>query len=410
MKKTLLILKNELITALTRKSFLLTLVLLPLTSFIILLVVSGLQKSGQDTSAMLEKLFVPASPSSAEGFVDNSGLMKVIPDEIANALIRYNTEEDARAALNAGLISAYFIVPDDYLEKGDVFYIRPDFNPMGSTQQSSSIKSLIAFNLSGGNPALAYRLQDPINAIEVSLSNQEQRDSDHWLTFFLPYIITFLFYIVILTSSSLLLNSISTEKQNRVMEILLTSLTPSQVLTGKIIALGVVGLLQTVVWLGAGLLMLRYSGRAFALSAAFQLPLSIMVWGVLFFIFGYAVYASLMAGIGALVPSLREASQLTTVVILPMIIPLVFISALINTPNSPLSVFLSIFPLTAPVSMMTRLSATQVPFWQASLALLLLALTAVFLVRASASLFKAQNLLTGQTFTVAGFLKALAGK
>jgi ABC-2 type transport system permease protein len=135
-----------------------------------------------------------------------------------------------------------------------------------------------------------------------------------------------------------------------------------------------------------------------------------MAWGVLFFIFGYAVYASFMAGIGALVPSLREASQLTTVVILPMIIPLVFISALINTPNSPLSIFLSIFPLTAPVSMMTRLSATQVPFWQASLALLLLALTAVFLVRASASLFKAQNLLTGQTFTVAGFLKALAGK
>jgi ABC-2 type transport system permease protein len=194
------------------------------------------------------------------------------------------------------------------------------------------------------------------------------------------------------------------------MEILLTSLTPSQVLTGKIIALGLTGLLQTVVWLGAGLLMLRYSGRAFALSAAFQLPLSIMAWGVLFFIFGYAVYASFMAGIGALVPSLREASQLTTVVILPMIIPLVFISALINTPNSPLSIFLSIFPLTAPVSMMTRLSATQVPFWQASLALLLLALTAVFLVRASASLFKAQNLLTGQTFTVAGFLKALAGK
>ena len=74
------------------------------------------------------------------------------------------------------------------------------------------------------------------------------------------------------------------------------------------------------------------------------------------------------------------------------------------------AVFLSMFPLTAPVSMMTRLSATQVPFWQASLALLLLALTAVFLVRASASLFKAQNLLTGQTFTVAGFLKALAGK
>ena len=410
MKKTFLVLKNEFITVVSRKSFLLTLVLLPLTSFIILLVVSGLQKSGQDTGAFLENLFVPAAQASREGFVDNSGLMNEIPTEIADSLTRYDTEEDARAAVDSGSISAYYIVAEDYLEKGDVFYIRPDFNPMGSVQQAASIESLIAYNLSGGNPALAYRLQNPINAIEVSISKQEQRDSDHWLTFFLPYIITFLFYIVILTSATLLLNSISNEKQSRVMEILLTSLNPRQMLAGKIIALGLVGLLQTVVWLGAGLLMLRYSGRAFALSAAFQLPASIMVWGILFFIFGYAVYASIMAGIGALVPNMREASQLTTVVILPMIIPLMFISALINTPDSPLSVFLSIFPLTAPVSMMTRLSATQVPFWQAGLALLLLALTAVLLVRASASLFKAQNLLTGQTFSVPGFLKALAGK
>jgi len=410
MKKTFLVLRNEFITVVSRKSFLLTLVLLPLTSFIILLVVSGLQKSGQDTGAFLENLFVPAAQASGEGFVDNSGLMNEIPTEIADSLTRYDTEEDARAAVDSGSISAYYIVAEDYLEKGDVFYIRPDFNPMGSVQQAASIESLIAYNLSGGNPALAYRLQNPINAIEVSISKQEQRDSDHWLTFFLPYIITFLFYIVILTSATLLLNSISNEKQSRVMEILLTSLNPRQMLAGKIIALGLVGLLQTVVWLGAGLLMLRYSGRAFALSAAFQLPASIMVWGILFFIFGYAVYASIMAGIGALVPNMREASQLTTVVILPMIIPLMFISALINTPDSPLSVFLSIFPLTAPVSMMTRLSATQVPFWQAGLALLLLALTAVLLVRASASLFKAQNLLTGQTFSVPGFLKALAGK
>ena len=188
------------------------------------------------------------------------------------------------------------------------------------------------------------------------------------------------------------------------------SITPRQILTGKIIALGLVGLLQTVVWLGAGLLMLRFSGKAFALGAAFQLPVSILAWGILFFIFGYAVYASLMAGIGALVPSLREASQLTTIVILPMIIPLMFISTLINTPDSPLATFLSIFPPTSPVSMMTRLSATQVPMWQVLTALGLLAGTAWLLVRASASLFKAQNLLTGQSLSTMGFIKALVGK
>ncbi len=410
MKNALLVLKNEFITVVTRKSFLLTLILIPLTSFILLLVVSGLQKGGTDTSSLLENVFQPGIDNPLEGFVDHSGLMKAIPPDMSDALNRYNSEPEARQSLSEGIIGAYYIIPAEFLETGDIICIRPDFNPFGSSTRSGSIDTLVAYNLTSGDLNLASRLQNPTNTIEVDLSNQVQRDSGHWLTFFLPYIVTFLFYIVIMTSSSLMLSSVTNEKQNRVMEILMTSITPRQMLTGKIIALGLVGLLQTVVWLGAGLLMLRFSGKAFALGAAFQLPVSILAWGILFFIFGYAVYASLMAGIGALVPSLREASQLTTIVILPMIIPLMFISTLINTPDSPLATFLSIFPLTSPVSMMTRLSATQVPMWQVLTALGLLAATAWLLVRASASLFKAQNLLTGQSLSTMGFIKALVGK
>jgi len=165
-----------------------------------------------------------------------------------------------------------------------------------------------------------------------------------------------------------------------------------------------------VVWLGAGMLMLRYSESAFNLSSAFQLPIAILLWGIVFFILGYAVYASLMAGVGALVPNLRESSQLTTIVIMPMIIPLIFISSLITTPDSPLATFLSLFPLSSPVSMMTRLSATTVPFWQIGLSVVLLVATAILLVRTSATLFRAQNLLSGKSVTAKDFIKALAGK
>lgn len=410
MKKTLLVLKNEFISVVTRKSFLLTLVLLPLTSFMILLVVSGIQKGDSGTASLLKNVFQPGSGIIMEGFIDHSGLMTVIPPDITDELSRYDSETAAEKALKEGTIAAYYVIPADFIETGDIICIRPDFNPLGGASSSGPVSTLVAYNLTNGDFNLAARIQNPINASEVDISNQVQRDSGHWLTFFLPYIVTFLFYIVIMTSSSLMLSSVTNEKQNRVMEILMTSITPGQMLTGKIIALGLVGLLQTVIWLGAGLLMLRFSGKAFALGAAFQLPASILLWGILFFIFGYAMYASLMAGIGALVPSLREASQLTTVVILPMIIPLMFINALINTPDSPLATFLSIFPLSAPVSMMTRLAATQVPIWQVLLALALLVLTSWLLVRASASLFKAQNLLTGQTMNALGFIKALTGK
>lgn len=410
MKKMLLVLKNEFITVVMRKSFLLTLILIPLTSFIILLLVSGLQKSsGVDAGSALQNLFTPSTVTTMEGYVDLSGLMKTLPPGYEDQLTLYKSENEAVDAVNAGRITAYYLIPKDYLTSGDVTYIRPDFNPLGGSNQSGSIDALIAYNLTGENLDLVNRLQNPVNVIEVDLSNS-QRDEGNWLTFFVPYAVTFLFYIVILTSSSLMLSSISNEKQNRVMEILMTSVTPHQLLTGKIIALGLTGLLQTIVWLGAGLLLLRYSGQAFALGVAFQLPASILIWGILFFLFGYAVYASLMAGVGALVPNMREGSQLTTVVIMPMIIPLIFNSTLLRTPDSPLSVFLSLFPFTSPVTMMMRLTASQVPFWQIGIALALLAFTAWLLVRASASLFKAQNLLSGQSVSIMGFIKALTGR
>lgn len=409
--KPWLVFKNEFLSAFFRKSYLLTLILIPLTSFIVLLVISGLQKSsGVDASQMINELFIPGNEETMEGYIDQSGLIKTIPADIASSLVSFETEEDAKRSITKGEISAYYIIPVAFLEEGDITYVRPDYNPMGGITQSGIINSLIAYNLVDGNVELSYRVQNPLNVKEIDLSNSVQREDSNMLTFFLPYAVTFLFYITILTSSSLLLNSISNEKQNRVLEILMTSVTPMQMLTGKIIALGLTGLLQTFIWSAAGLLLLRFSGKAFSLSSAFQLPASILLWGILFFLLGYAVYASLMAGIGALVPNLREASQLTTVVILPMVVPLMLISTLIQTPNSPLAVFLSIFPLTSPVSMMTRLAASNVPFWQTGLAVLLLLATAYLFVRASAGLFRAQNLLSGKTVNTRDFIKALAGR
>jgi ABC-2 type transport system permease protein len=218
------------------------------------------------------------------------------------------------------------------------------------------------------------------------------------------------FYIIILTSASLLLSSVASEKESRVMEIMMTSVTPMQMLTGKIIALGATGLLQTVVWSGAGLLLLRISGSSFNIPVAFQLPISILGWGVLFFLLGYALYGSLMAGLGALVPNLREASQATTVIILPLILPLLLINNLISDPNGTLSVILSIFPLTSPVSMMTRLAAADVPIWEPILATLLLVGTVYLVIRAVAGMFRAQNLLSGQAFKIGIFFKELLGR
>jgi ABC-2 type transport system permease protein len=217
--------------------------------------------------------------------------------------------------------------------------------------------------------------------------------------------------MLIVGSATLLLNNISKEKENRVIEVLLTSVTTGQLLTGKILGLGIVGLGQTLFWFGTSYLLLNLSGRAFHLPSAIHLPVSFLLWGLVFFILGYAVYASLMAGLGALAPNLREASQTTFIITLPLIIPLFLSSSVfMQAPNGTIATALSLFPLSAPVAMMARLSAGGVEWWQPLMAALLLAASAVLIVRAVAGMFRAQTLLLGQAFNLKAYLRALAGK
>lgn len=410
MNKILLVLKHEFITTVMRRSFILTLVLIPLASLLVILVISWLQRS--EGASPISSVVAGQPPTSeVQGLVDHSGLVRAVPEEWQERLRLFPDEDAARQALDRGEIAAFFVVNEDYLETGAVDYYRPDFNPLGGFEESSALEDTLNANLLENQPMLLERIRNPIRLETEYLDERPQRDPESGLTFFVPYAVTFLFYFLILSSASLLLNSITTEKQNRVMEILMTSITPMQMLVGKTIALGLVGLLQTIVWGSAGLGLLRLSRSTLNISAAFQLPVTVLLWGLVFFVLGYGVYASLMAGVGALVPNLREGSQATTIVIIPLIVPLMFITPLIQRPDSAISIGLSLFPLTAPVSMMTRLASnTPVPIWQPLLAVLLLLLTGALIIRSVAGMFRAQTLLSGQPFKLKTFFAALLGR
>jgi ABC-2 type transport system permease protein len=408
MKKIWLVLSHEIETIVRSRSFILTLILVPLVGFIVVFIVGILQRN--NPSPDLTTLLLPERPP-VKGFVDYSGIILEVPEELGEVVRAYPNESDGLQALREGQIAVLYVVSRDYLETGRMELYAQQINLLEDSGNAYPVDWLIHYNLLKDQPQLLDRVVQPLNLkVEFVATEKPPRDPDDMLTFFVPYGITLFFYVFILGSASLLLSNITTEKQNRVMEILLTSVTPSQMMTGKIIGLGLVGLLQLVVWLVSAIILLQFSGRTFTALQGIQLPPSIIGWGIVYFILGYTIYAALMAGLGALVPNLREASQATFLIILPMIIPLMFISLLINRPDAALSIGLSLFPLTSPVAMMTRLAATPVPFWQLGLAALLQALTAVFIIRLVAGMFRAQNLLSGQPFSVKVFLQALAGK
>lgn len=408
MRNIILVLKNEFISVVFRRSFLIVLFILPLVSFIILMVVSEIREEPAESPVV--EFFASAPDPEVEGYIDHSGVIEALPAGYEMRLQPFASEVAAEEALAAGEIDGYFIIPRDYLKSGQVVYVRPEYNPLMGMMQSHVIEYALTYNLLEQDEMLASRMESPY-VLEVSyLGDQPPRDPDNALTFFLPYMVTFLFYIVIFGSASLMLSSITNEKSTRVLEILMTSITPIEMLTGKIIALGLAGLLQTVVWSFSGFAMLRLSGRSFDLPEAFQLDPLVLAWGIVFFLLGYALYASLMAGVGALVPDLREASQATMVIIIPLIIPLVLVSVLIKKPNSTLPVVLSLFPFTSPVAMMTRLASANVPFWQPLLAAVLLLGMAYLVIRSVAGMFRTQTLLSGQSFKLMVLFKALLGR
>jgi len=190
------------------------------------------------------------------------------------------------------------------------------------------------------------------------------------------------------------------------------SITPRQMLASKIIGLEITGLLQVIAWVGTLFTLMNMGGGTLGLPEEFTLPVSVLAWGLAFFSLGFAVHASLMAGVGALVPKLKEASQASFVAMIPLMTGYMvsLLAPMAGAPHAVLPTALSLFPLTAPIAMMMRLTTRGVPSWQLLLSAGLMLVTTYVIVRAIAAMFRAQHLLSGQSFSVKRFFGALLGR
>jgi ABC-2 type transport system permease protein len=419
LNKTLFVIRHEIVTTVTRRAFLFTTLGFPLIVVLTSLAFSAANARASDVSA--EQLDLPDAPAlEAAGYVDPGGVIQSLPANLPpDKLSAYPDEEAARQALDAGEITAYYVIPEDYVETGELAYVHPDPDPLSPDAQAGWMRWTLLVNLLGGDAELADRVWTPAElettqaptpapetASPASKEPEAGRDAESAGA---PYALSLLFYFVILMVSGLLLNSIGQEKKNRVMEIVMLSISPHQLISGKVIGLGIVGLIQTTVWLGAGYALWFITGKALPLPSGFKLPLSTLAWSLALFLLGYAVYASLMAGVGALAPDPQEASRAGFVLVTPLLLTLFLGGFLAGAPHGALATGLSLFPLTAPAVMVMRLAAGSVPLWQVWLALGLLALTAFLAARAVARTFRAQHLLSGQPFSLRRFFDALMG-
>jgi ABC-2 type transport system permease protein len=223
----------------------------------------------------------------------------------------------------------------------------------------------------------------------------------------LSQIFAILLMVSVLTGSGYLLESVSDEKEDRMIEVLLTSVSPMGLLAGKVIAMGALGLAQALVW--AGSLALAGPRVLAGLPGVTQIEVDplFLAWLAAFFLAGYMVLAVVMAGIGAATSSYREGSQIAVLVYLPAVSPMVAFQLIGADADGGLARVLSFIPVTAPLTMILRMGSTEVPLAEAVASLAVTVLGGLAMLWVSARVFRAGLLLVGQRMTLASVFRAL---
>jgi ABC-2 type transport system permease protein len=358
----------------------------------------------------------PLHELEMEGYVDRADLIGSVPEGLP--LTEFKTEEQARQALSAGEVAAFYIVPEDYVVSGEFVYVHPSVNPLATDRQDWIMRRTLLFNLLGAAPELTELIWNPmalevtdLAAIEAGAEGDCSRPGanceSNYLIGLVPMFVMVFFFIALTNGSALLIRSVSAEKENRVIEILTSSVSPLQLMAGKIAGLGIGTLLAFGFWVLATGIALQIGRPALELPEGFGFPSSLLPWSMLFFLLGFGLYASLMAGIGALVPNIKETTQASWLVMGPMLVGYMVGIFGIERPHSVLMTVLSLFPMTSPLVMVQRLTVGGVPAWQPVLAAVLLVLTIGLAVRAAARLFRAHHLLSGQSFSPRRLITAL---
>ncbi|HMD89924.1 MAG TPA: ABC transporter permease [Anaerolineaceae bacterium] len=302
-------------------------------------------------------------------------------------LRRYADENSAKNALLAKQIQAYFVIEPDYLHTGRVKLVALDGAPSESIK--SEFSDFLKANLLASQPQLvASRIEKGSILTIISADGSRRMNSEQWLDIAIPILTGVLFIIAINASGGYLLQAVVEEKENRTMEIIVTSVSPDQLMAGKIAGNLSVGLTQLLAWVlmavAAILLMANFipSIQNPHISQQFfwLVPLTLIP--------AFVLVAAFMAALGATVTEASEAQPIVGLFTLPIMLPYFFMNQIMLNPSGPLATGLSIFPLTAPVSLPLRSAFMDVPFWQAALSILLLVACAAGAVWLAARAFR----------------------
>jgi len=408
MHKVLIVARHEYLVNVRRVGFIVMTALVPLLGAAGLLIAAFF---GGQAAAFLASTFVPET--EVIGMVDQLGAFTPVLAKYEETVLLFPGEETGRAAVEADEIASLLVIPEDYVESGEVVIVSKESGFSAAIMEDSDVmRAFFVDHLLRDevDPVLRERLANPMEPVFVSLEAEGETQAgplSFILNLMVPYFLGILLVMTIFVTSGYLLQSVAKEKTSRVMEILLSSVTARELLAGKVLGLGALGLTQIVIWL---LSSVALSGGAAGLLGI-ALPLlvrpQVLVLGVVYYVLGFLVYAVLMGSVGALGTTEQESQQLAGIFSMMAAIPLMVGGFMFSNPNMTFVRVLSWFPLTAPTMMLLRLPMVEVPVIDVVGSIVMLIITIPAILWAGSKVFRMGLLMYGKRPSLKQVLRAL---
>jgi ABC-2 type transport system permease protein len=408
MRRVLIVARHEYLVNVRRVGFIVMTLLVPLIGALGLFVAAFF---GGQAASLLASTFTPEEGNI--GVVDQMGAFTPLLSEYEERISLYLDEEQGRAAVREEKITTLLVIPEDYIETGKVIIISKE-GGFGSAilEESDTLRAFFVDHLLRDevDPALRQRLANPIEPVVVSLEQEGEPEGGPLsiiLNMIVPYFLGMLLVMTIFVSSGYLLQGVAKEKTSRVIEILLSSVTARELLAGKVLGLGALGLTQISIWLASSVVLSGGSAGLLGIALPFMVRPQVLVLGVVYYILGFLVYAVLMGGVGALGSTQQESQQLAGIFSLMAAIPLMIGGFMFTNPNMTFVRVLSWFPLTAPTMMLLRLPMAEVPMVDVVGSIVMLIISIPIILWAGSKLFRMGLLMYGKRPSLRQVLRAL---
>lgn len=386
MKKTWLIARHEFLTTIRRIGYILFTISFPVLAVLGMLIYLGVT------------YWVVSPPPEEQkiGYVDNTGMFNEYTSADGVVFILYETNDAAKEALLSKEVSEYFTIPENYLETGLIKRYTTQRELELPEATMALVEDFLVANLLSGEVSeeLLERAQKPLMPMSIRLDPETGESippENLFIAFALPYGFGLLFMISLFVTSGYLLQGVSEEKENRLIEILLSSVSARQLMSGKVLGLGAAGLLQIALWLLTALII-----STIAPIAGLSIPIGIILPCIIYFILGYLLFGTVWTLLGSIGSTARESSQWTMIVVMPAIVPIMLIGLFVTNPDHVVFTILTFFPFTAPITAIMRLSNGTLPTWELLLSIAILIASILGAIWLAARVFRTFLLMYGK--------------